>query len=179
VRAIDPDLRASAISARALALALCAGSSLLEGFNNQTLGVAAPKLFPAFHLTPGQGSLLFTATTAGLAIGSIFGGRWADRYGRKPLLLISVALFGLCSLMTALSTSLPVLFLARLGTGLGTGGAMPNAMAISADAAPLRHRLMLVAIVTAALPLGGATAGLLSPFCCCWRCGGTCRPRSR
>lgn len=162
MRVIDPDPRASAISARALALALCAGSSLLEGFNNQTLGVAAPKLFPAFHLTPGQGSLLFTATTAGLAIGSIFGGRWADRYGRKPLLLISVALFGLCSLMTALSTSLPVLFLARLGTGLGTGGAMPNAMAIAADAAPPRHRLTLVAMVTAALPLGGATAGLLS-----------------
>jgi AAHS family 3-hydroxyphenylpropionic acid transporter len=162
VQVIEQDLRASAISSRAWALLLCAGSSLLEGFNNQTLGVAAPKLFPAFHLAAGQGSLLFSATTAGLAIGSVFGGRLADRYGRKPVLLISVALFGLCSLMTAVATTLPVLFIARLLTGLGTGGAMPNAMAISADAAPPRHRLTLVAMVTAALPLGGAIAGLLS-----------------
>ena len=162
MRAVEAQSAAALLRGSRLALWLCGAASFMEGFDNQTLGVAAPKLFPVFHLAAGQGSLLFSTTTAGLAIGAICGGRWADRFGRKSVLLICVGLFGLCSFMTAAAISLPMLFVARLLTGLGLGGAMPNAIAISADAAPPRYRLTIVALVTAGLPCGGAVAGLLS-----------------
>jgi AAHS family 3-hydroxyphenylpropionic acid transporter len=54
-----------------------------------------------------------------------------------------------------------MLLVARLLTGLGLGGAMPNAIAIAANAASLRRRLTVVALVTAFLPFGGAISGLL------------------
>lgn len=161
MQAVEP-LKVSAVSFSTATLWLCGVTSLVEGFNNQALGVAAPRLFPAFHLAAGQGSLVLSATTAGLAIGGIFGGRWADRFGRRPVLLMSIALFGLCSLMTAAATDLTTLLVVRLLTGLGLGGAMPNAIAIAADSAPPRHRLTVVALVTSGMPFGGAIAGLLS-----------------
>lgn len=143
-------------------LGLCAGASFLEGFNNQTLGVVAPKLFLALQLTPAQGAWVFSASTAGLAIGALGVGRLADRVGRKPVLLLSMALFGVCSLLTVAATDLRALLIVRLLTGIGVGGAMPTAIAIAAEAARPARRLMMVALVSAGLPLGGAVAGLLS-----------------
>ena len=157
------DTHASAAArASTLALTLCACAALLEGFDNQSLGVAAPRLFPEFGLSSAQGSLLFSATTVGLAFGAVIGGRLADRSGRKLALVLSLLLFGASSFATALGTHLSQLFVARALTGLGLGGAMPNSIAISSEAVAPQRRLRVVSTVTAALPLGGAIAGLLA-----------------
>ena len=69
-------------------------------------------------------------------------------------------LFGLCSLLTAVAIGADSLFVARLLTGLGLGGALPNFIALSSDAAPPQRRLSTVTIVMAGMPLGGTVAAL-------------------
>jgi AAHS family 3-hydroxyphenylpropionic acid transporter len=153
---------AEGMSASNITLALCAAAALFEGFDNQSMGVAAPRLVQEFALTAGEKGLVFSAAAIGLAIGAAFGGRMADLFGRKRTLVVSLLLFGLFSLLTAHATSATTFFLARLLTGLGLGGAMPNFIALSSEAAHPARRLSAVTMVTAAMPLGGSIAAFVA-----------------
>ncbi|MBV8804622.1 MAG: MFS transporter, partial [Sinobacteraceae bacterium] len=157
----DSDLRRVAARARTTLL-LCTAAALFEGFDNQSMGVAAPKLVPEFGLSPAQASILFSATTFGLFLGAAAGGRIADRWGRKPTLAASLFVFGLCSLLTAVATGPDFLLAARLLTGLGLGAAMPNFIALSSEAAAASQRLSAVTLVMAGMPFGGALSAVLA-----------------
>jgi len=152
----------SSTSSQRSTLFMCVAAALFEGFDNQSMGVAAPKLIPAFGLSPVATSWVFSAATFGLFIGAIVGGRLSDLIGRRQVLIGSMLLMGICSLWTATAGNLEVLVLARFMTGLGLGGAMPNFIALSAEAVEPSRRMATVTAVTAALPLGGALAGLIA-----------------
>jgi AAHS family 3-hydroxyphenylpropionic acid transporter len=143
-------------------LILCAAAALFEGFDNQSMGVAAPMLFREFSIAPSQGGLIFSAATFGLFFGAAIGGRAADYVGRRQVLTCSLLLFGTCSLLTSVAHGIQWLVVARLLTGLGLGGAMPNFIAMAAEAVDPQRRLRAVTLMMAALPFGGALAGLMA-----------------
>lgn len=147
-----------------LTIALCFMVTLIEGLDLQAAGVAAPRIAPIFKLAPSQMGLFFSASTIGLLIGASFGGRISDRIGRKTTLLASVALFGLMSILTGLAGSYEMLVAARVATGLGLGGALPNLIALVAENTPIERRGSAVAILYAGLPTGGAIASLIILF---------------
>jgi len=124
--------------------------------------VAAPKLVAALHLTPGEQGWAASIAMVGLVFGAFVGGWIADRFGRKPVLLASVAAFGLFSLATAASTSYELLLLARFAAGLGFGGALPNLTAtVNALASPERRNATTTAALCG-LPMGGALSALIA-----------------
>jgi AAHS family 3-hydroxyphenylpropionic acid transporter len=90
------------------------------------------------------------------------GGRLADVRGRKLALIISIAIFGLFSVVTAWSTSYEMLVTIRFLTGLGLGGALPNLIALSAENVPPRRRNLAVSLMYCGMPLGGGLASLLT-----------------
>lgn len=90
-------------ASRYLTFALCFSAALVEGFDLQSAGVAAPKFAPVFGLTPGQLGWVFSANTLGLFLGAAFGGWLSDRVGRRAILVSSMFLFGLFSIGTALA----------------------------------------------------------------------------
>jgi AAHS family 3-hydroxyphenylpropionic acid transporter len=139
---------------------LCAAAALFEGFDNQSIGVAAPRLTLEFALTTPEKGLILSAAPFALFVGAALGGRVADFLGHRRTLIVSMLLFGLCSLLTAAAQGADSLLAARLLTGLGLGGALPNFIALSSDAAPTERRLSTVTIVMAGMPLGGAVAAL-------------------
>jgi MFS transporter, AAHS family, 3-hydroxyphenylpropionic acid transporter len=145
-----------------LTLALCAAAALFEGFDNQSMGVAAPMLFREFSVAPSQAGIIFSANTFGLFFGAAIGGRVADHIGRQKTLTISLLMFGLCSLLTAASGSARMVLLSRLLTGLGCGGAMPAFISLASEAVESSRRLAAVTLAMAALPLGGALAGVMA-----------------
>ena len=103
-----------------------------------------------------------SASNIGLVIGAIAGGWLADVFGRKPVLIAAVATFGVFTLMTMQASSFEMLFAARLLTGLGFGGALPNVMAIAADVAVERKRGSTAAMMFCGMPVGGSFVALLS-----------------
>ena len=149
------------VRARATLVA-CALAALFEGFDNQSMGVAAPLMFRELGIAPSTAAFLFSAATFGLFAGAALGGRTADRFGRTRTLAASLALFGLGSLATIAARDPLTLGLVRLATGLGLGAAMPNFIALATEAVEPGRRLRVVAASMAALPLGGAIAGLLA-----------------
>jgi AAHS family 3-hydroxyphenylpropionic acid transporter len=145
-----------------VAIGLCLLAAMLEGFDIASMGVAAPRMVPAMGLTPEQAGTAFSASPFGLFIGALMAGPFADRLGRKPVLLASVLVFGLFSLATAWAWNLDVLLLIRFLCGVGLGGAMPMLLAMSSELAGEKRKALTVGLVTAGLPLGGALVGLLA-----------------
>jgi AAHS family 3-hydroxyphenylpropionic acid transporter len=148
-------------SAAVVTVGLCLLGALCEGFDVQSAGVAAAGLRHELQPTPQALGFFFAAGGAGLLIGAVCGGYLSDRFGRKSVLIISVATFGVCSLVTSIAPDIRSLMVARLLTGLGLGGALPNLIAAVADASPLSRRNASIAISYVGAPLGGLIASLL------------------
>lgn len=144
------------------AIIACCALALFEGFDLQAAGVAAPRLAPDLGLGPDVLGWFFSISTFGLMLGAAVGGRLSDRYGRKPVLVLSVALFGVLSILTGLSQTQEQLLIARFLTGVGLGGALPNLIAIVAESAGEARRSRAVGFLYAGLPCGGALASLVS-----------------
>lgn len=137
-------------------------AAIIEGFDLQAAGVAAPKLVPVFGLTPAQMGLFFSSATFGLIFGAVVGGVISDRYGRRLGLCVSLFVFGVFSLATAGVGSVEGLIAMRFMTGVGLGGALPNLVAIAAEATTPERRGRAVSIMYAGVPLGGAVASLVA-----------------
>ncbi|HEX2559643.1 3-(3-hydroxy-phenyl)propionate transporter MhpT [Phenylobacterium sp.] len=158
-------MTAQAVRERAgpsLIILICFLIAAVEGFDIQAFGVAAPKLAPDLGLDPSQQGWAASAAMIGLVIGAVLGGWFADRVGRKPVLLISVAMFGLFSIVTAVSQGYDALLWARFLTGLGFGGAMPNLIAIAAEISAPKRRAATVTMMFCGMPAGGAAVSLLA-----------------
>jgi len=145
-----------------LIVLVCFLIAAVEGYDIQAFGVAAPMLVPQLGLDPGQQGWAASAATIGLVLGALVGGWLADRIGRKPVLIGSVAAFGLFSLATAASQSYETLLLARFATGLGFGGAMPNLATLAAEISRPDRRAATVTAMFCGMPAGGAVAAMIA-----------------
>ncbi|WP_176153760.1 3-(3-hydroxy-phenyl)propionate transporter MhpT [Burkholderia vietnamiensis] len=156
----------------AITIGLCLAVALLEGLDLQSTGIAAPRMAREFHLAVAQLGWAFGIGALGLLPGAALGGRLADRIGRKRVLMMSVALFGIFSIATTQVWDLQSLLVARFLTGLGLGAAMPNLIALCAEAAPPRQRSTAVGAMYCGMPFGAALAaviGIVSPGAEGWR----------
>ncbi|MBN3812020.1 3-(3-hydroxy-phenyl)propionate transporter MhpT [Paraburkholderia sp. Ac-20347] len=142
-------------------IGLCLAIALLEGLDLQSAGVAGPRMAKEFALSVAQMGWAFSAGAIGLLPGAACGGRLADRFGRKRVLMVSVALFGVFSLATTLVWNFESLLIARLMTGLGLGAAMPNLIALCSEAAGPQQRSTAVGAMYCGMPFGAAIAALI------------------
>lgn len=145
-----------------ITVVLCYLVAVFEGIDLQAAGVAAPKLGPAFGLSPGELGLFFASSTFGLMFGAALGGRLSDRYGRKAVLVAAVTVFGMMSVLTGFAPTLLGLITTRFLTGLGIGGALPNLVALVAENTPPGRKNTAVGWLYAGLPSGGALASLVA-----------------
>jgi MFS transporter, AAHS family, 3-hydroxyphenylpropionic acid transporter len=143
-------------------IALCFFVAVLEGFDIQAMGVAAPRMAPEFGLSPGQLGWAFAISNIGLVIGASLGGWLADRVGRKPVFIGAVLAFGLFTLLTSIAATFETLFVVRLCAGLGFGSALPNMMAVAAEISAPEKRATTASTIFCGMPLGGGTSALLT-----------------
>jgi AAHS family 4-hydroxybenzoate transporter-like MFS transporter len=141
-------------------VALCALLAFVEGFDAQNAGFVAPTLAKAWSLGHNAMGLFFSLGLFGLMLGALFVAPVADRIGRKPVLVGCLVMFGLGSLGMAASTSVEMLYLTRFLTGLGIGGAMPNAIAMTSEYVPHRIRSLMVVMMFNGFIAGSIAAGL-------------------
>ena len=143
-------------------LVTCAAVLFLDGFDTQAIGYVAPALAREWGLTKGALGPVFSAGLFGLMIGALLFGPLADRIGRRKIIIFSTVAFGLGSLATAFIPDVNSLLAIRFLTGLGLGGAMPNAIAMTSEFSPRRRRATMVMIMFCGFSVGAALGGLLA-----------------
>src|SRR6266851_2784351 len=70
------------------------------------------------------------------AVGGFIGGALGDRYGRKPLLMITILIYSVGTLMSGMAVGFWTLFIARAVTGIGVGGEWAVAHALVGETVP-------------------------------------------
>ncbi len=141
---------------------LCALTIFLDGIDVIVIGLVAPSLAAAIGVNVTSFGPVFGIGQAGVLVGVLTFGPLGDRFGRKRLVIASMLLFATFTLLTIWTTSFNELMVVRFLTGLGLGGAAPNAVALTSEFAPKRLRAAFVSLQWAALPLGGVAVGLMS-----------------
>lgn len=143
-------------------IALCFAAAVLEGFDIQAIGIAAPRLGPELGLAPPILGKALAASNIGLVFGAAVGGWLADVWGRKPVMTLAVAVFGAFTLATTFVPNFEVLFAVRLCVGLGFGAALANIVAIAAEVAPPGRRGATATMMFCGMPLGGGIVALIA-----------------
>jgi DHA1 family tetracycline resistance protein-like MFS transporter len=120
-----------------------------------------------FGATPLVVGLLTATYAAAQLIGAPLLGRLSDRYGRRPILMISIAGNMLGFVLLAVAQNLGILFLARALAGL-TGGNISVAQAYISDVSEPKDRGKALGLIGAAFGLGfiigPAVGGILGTF---------------
>ena len=141
--------------------ALCFLAGLCEGYDLLVAAVTVPKFAPVFHLNPQQLGWVFSASTLGLFVGALLGGRLADRVGRRTVVIGSLFLLGVFSIGMALVSEVNALLTMRFLTGLGLGGALPNILALTHESSRPHQAAMRVTMLGSSMPLGGGVVAAL------------------
>jgi len=125
------------------------------------LGAAVPALMREWSLPRPAFASVLASGMVGMMIGGAIGGFIGDRVGRRIALLGSIVAFGVLTLLVAFADGVGTLGVMRFFAGLGLGGAMPNAAALSSEYVPRRHRAFAVTATVVCIPLGGTLAGIM------------------
>jgi MFS transporter, AAHS family, 4-hydroxybenzoate transporter len=144
--------------------ALCALVLAFDGYDTQAIGYVSPALVKEFNATKGSLGPVFSAGLFGLLLGSLIGGPAADRFGRRVVMIAATGWFALCAAVTPLAPSLGYLFVLRFLTGLGLGGALPNAVALVGEYAPKRRRATMITVTFCGFSIGAAIGGALASW---------------
>jgi len=135
---------------------------LLDGYDIIAVGFAAPHLVRDWHLSPAALAPVFSASLVGILVGSLLFGYIGDRFGRKLALVSSCLIFGILTVIATAATSVPELLIIRFLAGIGIGGVMPNAVALSSEYSPKRFRATMVILMFGGNTFGASLPGLVS-----------------
>jgi AAHS family 4-hydroxybenzoate transporter-like MFS transporter len=136
----------------------------LDGYDLQSMALAAPSIAQDWGVEPKSFGPVFTATPIGMVFGALLLGPIADRWGRKAPTIIATTLFGLFTLLTPFATSIEMMAVFRFMMGLGTGGILPNLIALVSEYAPRRRRASLTTLTFSAIPFGSMLGGLIASW---------------
>ncbi len=142
-----------------LVLATCILASSLAFVDGSVVNVALPAIGDALSAPAGGLQWVVNGYLLPLSALLLLGGAAGDRWGRRPLLLAGILVFGVASLGCALAPGLPTLVVARMVQGCGAAMLMPTSLAVLGDTFSGEARGRAIGIWAAT----GAIAGAVGP----------------
>jgi sugar porter (SP) family MFS transporter len=143
------------------AAAFAALGGLLFGYDTGVISGALLFIREQFGLSTRQQELVVSVVLIGAAVGALSGGRLADRFGRRSMLLVTALIFVVGALICAAAPSLIVLVIGRLIVGLGIGFATSTVPIYISEVSPPQARGWQVSLFQLAITIGILAAYLV------------------
>lgn len=137
-----------------LVVALCCAANIADGFDVVSLSVAAPVLSKQWHIDPAVLGTLFSAVAVGLVIGAFLVAPFADKVGRRPVMLGALGSLAVSLLLTSAATDIWHLLALRFVTGIGLGTLVVCLNTTAAEYSSVKFRNMAMATVHIGFTLG-------------------------
>lgn len=137
-------------------------SYIFDCFDLILLSVALPTIIKDLGLSLVTGGLLATATFLGIGLSVFVLGWYADNYGRKKAMILSLVSFGLFTAATAFANNAETILALRFLAGVGLGGLWNICATYVAETWPASQRAMATGVVLGAFPIGSALAATIA-----------------
>lgn len=133
---------------------------LFDVFEQNAVGLVGPLLREQWGLNATDIGFLNTITFIAAAIGRLLSGYMADRFGRRTMLNVNLALFTLGAIGCALAPGYTMLAVARFVVGFGLGGEITTAVTMLAEFCSAKFRGTAVGLINVG---GGGLGNMLAP----------------
>lgn len=158
--AIWSELRAMNSVQRKVVLASFLGWTL-DAFDFFVLTFAIKSIATEFNAPRDEVFIAVVLTLAARPFGAFIFGRLADRFGRRPVLMLDVALFSIFELASAFAPSLTVLFVLRTFFGFAMGGEWGLGASLTMETIPEKTRGFVSGLLQEGYACGNLLAALL------------------
>ncbi|NKB49461.1 MAG: Bcr/CflA family efflux MFS transporter [Alphaproteobacteria bacterium] len=122
---------------------------------------ALPAIQDAFSVSPGRAQLVLSSSLIAIAIASLAYGPASDRFGRRPVMVIGLAIFLIGSVICAVAPSIWILILGRVVQAIGGAAGMVLSRAIIRDLFDRETAAKMLAYMVTALVMAPMVAPLI------------------
>jgi MFS transporter, SHS family, lactate transporter len=133
----------------------------LDAFDFFIMVFVLRNIAETFSTTITAVTIAITLTLAMRALGAWIFGRLADRFGRRPTLMVDVLMFSVLELATAFSPSLTVFFILRALYGIAMGGEWGVGASLTMESIPAKWRGPVSGLLQAGYPSGYLLASIV------------------
>ncbi|MEO7383687.1 MAG: MFS transporter [Novosphingobium sp.] len=145
-----------------LAVVITVLLNALDGFDVLSSAFAGPGIKQEWHLAPDGLGAVLSMELIGMGVGSLLLGGVADKLGRRPTILVCLALMASGMFLASTANSPQTLSMWRVLTGLGIGGMLAATNAVVHEVSNRKSRSFAVALMVIGYPLGAFFGGLVA-----------------
>jgi MFS transporter, AAHS family, 4-hydroxybenzoate transporter len=135
---------------------------MIDGYDMFIVSFLAPLIAADLNLTPVSIGQVFAAGLAGSMVGGLVLGPVADRIGRRPTLIASLALAATATVMCATATTFGWFAALRFIAGFGLGGVLAAVIPLMAEHVPVERRNATVTLMFIGYPFGAVVGGAIT-----------------
>ena len=159
---VESKIKSSMIKTALPVIIFCWLAIFIEGYDLVVYGVVLPVLMTPgeWGLSPTQAGAMGSYALLGMFLGSTIGGVLSDKFGRKIVLVLSLVLLSIMMVLSAMANSPEVFAIYRFIAGLGIGGIVPAASALTSEYSPPKYRSLTYVLMYTGFAFGGVTAAL-------------------
>lgn len=147
---------------RAYTLGVLFAINLMNFYDRQVVGAIGERIKIEWGLSDTQLSALTTAFVLLYGIVGLPLGHWADTGRRKIILAVGVVIWSIFTGLSGLAANFAMLFVFRLGVGVGEASCAPAANSLLGDLFPAEQRSRAISIFMLGLPLGLGASYVIS-----------------
>ena len=137
---------------------------LFDAMDTGLVSFVLPALGKDWALAPAQLGWIVSIAFVGMALGAVFSGWLADRFGRKTVFAGTMVVYSIATGLCAIAPDLTVLLVCRFFVGVGLGGQLPVAVSLVSEYAPPKVRGRFIVLLESFWGLGWLSAALVSYF---------------
>ena len=147
-----------------LILLICFFLNIIDGMDVLVISYTAPVIASSWDISFEALGVVFSSGVLGMAIGALLLAPYADKIGRKKIILISTIIISIGILLTGFSANIYHLIFLRFLSGIGIGTMLASTVSLVSEYTPNRSRDFWVSFILAGYPIGAILAGYLSNY---------------